>query len=95
MLSNEKRASLTVEELRIATAEATRAARTLGQQLVKGERNEDPHPERNAANPAHPGVVRVRLIRPQPVSIAYADIDKVRDHNSFVASLGQSGSKFQ
>jgi hypothetical protein len=94
MLSREDKTQRSPQEIAIAYAEASRAAKRLGQQLVLGERNENPHPERNLENPAHSGVTRIRLIRPQPTTVWADDIENVRDHNSYVGSLGREGTKF-
>lgn len=50
--------------------------------------------EREARNPAHPGTVVIRTLRPQPTRVLVQDIDAVRDHNTFVGSLGTSGTRF-
>jgi len=94
MLSRENQSKLSETELAIAWREANGAARGLAKALILGERHPDPHAERNAPNPAH-GVTRIRLIRPQPAAVWVDDADDVKDHNSFVGSLGREGTKFQ
>lgn len=93
MLSEERRNQLTPEETAIAFHEAATAARQLGQSLVSFERNPNPMREREARSPADG--IRIRLIRPEPISIGYADADSVRAHNDFVSSLGRSGRRFE
>lgn len=92
MLSNENKLARTPEEVATAWRDAAYAAKRLGTQLMRYERNEDPHEERNAPNPAHG--VHIRLLRPRPRSIGWGDDVAVRQHNEFVSSLGASGQRF-
>jgi hypothetical protein len=91
MLSQEDRNALSPEQILAALRDANIAARRLASSLIKGERCEDPKAHLNAPNPAHG--VHIRLLRPQPTFIGY-DVDKVREHNEYVSSLGVSGTRF-
>lgn len=51
----------------LAQAQARGHAKALAQALVNFERNPDPHPERNAPNPAH-SVTPIRIWRPMRAS---------------------------
>jgi len=89
MLSNENPNpnTATIEQYQFNLARMKAAQ--LGSQLIKGEHNAE-HTEREAQNPAHPGVVRIRRIDLEkshrlsrvPVSASCSE------HNSRVASLG-------
>lgn len=92
MLSQENKAMLTESQLAIVYSEAARAARTLGKQLITGERNPDPMREREAPSPA--SGVRIRLLgRPAPPPFFAYDEQDVKDHNAFVSSLGREGKR--
>jgi hypothetical protein len=92
VLSQEDKSKLTPQEIAAAWRDAAIAAKGLAQQMIRYERNEDPHEERNALNPAHG--VRIRLLRPQPVSVTWGDADAVKAHNDYVSSLGAKGTRF-
>lgn len=92
MLSRENQNQLSEEQLAAAFSEASRAARKFAQSMVIGH-NPDPHAECNAPNPAH-DIVHIRLIRPAPVAVWVSDADAVKNHNSFVGSLGRTGTRF-
>ena len=70
-------------DAQIAEAQARGTARALAQRMMLFERNSDPHPERNARNPA--SGVHIRIMRPNPTSVAVDDLCK--RHNSAVSEL--------
>jgi hypothetical protein len=87
MLSNEKPNQLTDAEKQIAFAVAMGHARALATVMVNHDHNPDPHPERNAPNPAAE-FISVRVIKPRRMAHVTVSQD-VKDHNDIVANLGR------
>jgi hypothetical protein len=84
MLSNERVTQASID-FQIAEAEARCGARALAQAMINHDRNENPHSECNAANPAHGVRIRVRELRAFGPHVSISQ--EVKDHNTAVSEL--------